>query len=180
MPKKPVDTTKRGYNFPDVYPPSNARGDDIEHAHEYEESAQQTGNMTRADEYRTANQLGRGTGTYPAYENNPIDYTHPHNVGAYPSYDLYDSETGQKPFPSIDDLIQLRQRRQFGEPEPMVQNTRQPQGGQDAAVARVRSLIRLNNRYPAQLNQVLAEERPEPQRARSIRGLPAQLFEPGA
>lgn len=50
---------------------------------------------------------------------------------------------------------------------------------QEGAVARVRSLIRLSNRYPTQLNQVLAGERPEPQRARTVRGLPAQLFEPG-
>ena len=51
----------------------------------------------------------------------------------------------------------------------------------DAAVERVRSLIRLNNNYPTQLNQVLSEERLDPQAGRSIRGgMPARLFEPGA
>ena len=108
--------------------------------------------------------------TATSYPNNPIDYNAPWNVGPYRDYPGYDPNSGT-PAPEP-----RRPHPYEAITPPDVAATRT----QDSAVARVRSLIRLNNRYPTQLNQVLAEERPEPQRARSIRGLPAQLFEPGA
>jgi len=79
--------------------------------------------------------------------------------------------------------LDMQQQDQFIFPPNFLQQnqSRAGSGGpqtQDGAVARVRSLIRLSNRYPMQLNQVLSEERPAPQEARSIRGgMPAQLFE---
>ncbi|MAH51633.1 hypothetical protein CMI37_37800, partial [Candidatus Pacearchaeota archaeon] len=130
---------QRGYTYPDIYPPTSINPENVPLMEESAGSGPVfdgpliVNPQSSAEFLLELNQMGLDpnspffagdqTGpTLPVYQNNPIDYTAPWNVGQYQGYQGYD-EPGGEPWPSQFDLDNLELDQRLGIPPNVAQNT---------------------------------------------------------